>query len=40
MYVAWISPGVALLVSIARLGKFVLMRLNFERDGLSERMAS
>ena len=39
-YVTWIYPGVALLASIARLQKFVLMHLNFDPDGSSERMAS
>ena len=39
VYVAWISPGVALLASTSRLGKSVLARLNFEPSGLSEHMA-
>ena len=39
-YVTWMSPGVALLVITARFGKSVQTCLNFEPDGLSERMAS
>ena len=39
-YLACIYPSVALLVSITRLGKSVVTRLNFDPDGSSERMAS